>query len=80
MESLPTGARALSLAREGGMIWKEETDYVLKATLPRRVAIADAAGEDIAYFLSDAQGTPLRDFFDPVFEEICASVWKGAEL
>ena len=69
--------RALDLARESGSLWKEGTDYVLRPTLPRRVAIADAAGEDIAYFLMDAQNAPLREYFDPLFKEICAAVWKG---
>jgi chromosome partitioning protein len=66
--------RGLELARESGTIWKENTDYVLRTTLPRRVAIADAAGEDIAY-LSD--GGTLQPLFDPLFEEICTAVWKG---
>jgi cellulose biosynthesis protein BcsQ len=66
--------RGLALAREGGTIWKEETDYVFKTTLPRRVAIADAAGEDVAYL---SEGGSVREFFDPLFEEICTAVWKG---
>jgi hypothetical protein len=69
--------RGLDLARESGLVWKDGTDYVFKTTLPRRVAIADAAGEDIAYFLKDAQNTRLSDFFDPLFEEIWRAVWKG---
>jgi chromosome partitioning protein len=68
--------RALALATESGFIWKENRDYIFKATLPRKVDIANAAGEDIAYFGSDGQG-PLRRFFDPLFEEICTAVWKG---
>jgi chromosome partitioning protein len=66
--------RGLDLARESGSIWKENTDYVFKTTLPRRVAIADAAGEDIAYL---AEGGALKPLFDPLFEEICTAVWKG---
>ena len=69
--------RALSLARDAGYIWKEDIDYVFEAVIPRRVAVADAAGEDIAYFLSDAQNIPIRSYFDPLFKEICAAVWKG---
>jgi len=69
-------ARGLELARESGHVWKEDRDYVFKATLPRRVDIANAAGEDVAYFGSDGEG-PLKRFFDPVFKEICNAVWKG---
>jgi len=69
-------ARGLELAQESGRIWRENTDYVFKATLPRKVDIANAAGEDIAYFGSDGEG-PLKRFFDPLFEEICTAVWKG---
>ncbi|HYN81610.1 MAG TPA: hypothetical protein VES88_08925, partial [Gemmatimonadaceae bacterium] len=69
--------RGLSLARDSGHIWKEDFDYVFKTTVPRRVAIADAAGEDVAYFLKDAQNISLRSYFDPLFKEICTAVWKG---
>jgi chromosome partitioning protein len=72
----PTEVEALERAREGGQKWKEDTDYVFKSTLPRRVDIANAAGGDIAYFGNDTNG-PLSDLFDPLFEEICAAVWKG---
>jgi hypothetical protein len=68
--------RALELARESGGTWKEGADFVFNATLPRRVAIANAAGEDIAYFASDGDG-PLARLFDPLFEEMCAAIWKG---
>jgi cellulose biosynthesis protein BcsQ len=70
--------RGLELAKEGGYAWRPDTDFVFKTTLPRRVDIAGAAGEDIAYFLSDSQGKPLRELFDPLFEEICTSVWRGS--
>jgi chromosome partitioning protein len=62
---------ALQRAREGGYIWEPGKDFVLKQTIPRRSAIADAAGESIAYFGRDAQNTPLAELFDPLFEEIC---------
>lgn len=69
-------ARGLELARESGYIWKPNVDFVFKTTLPRKVDIANAAGEDIAYFGSDGVG-PLKRFFDPLFKEICDAVWKG---
>ena len=77
-QAKPSGRepRGLELAKESGFIWKENTDYVFKATLPRRVDIANAAGEDVAYFGSDGEGS-LKRFFDPLFEEICTAVWKG---
>jgi cellulose biosynthesis protein BcsQ len=69
-------ARGLELARESGYIWKENADYVFKTTLPRKVDIANAAGEDVAYFGSDGDG-PLKRYFEPLFKEICTAVWKG---
>jgi chromosome partitioning protein len=68
--------RALELARESGSIWRDGVDFAFKTTLPRRVDIANAAGEDIAYFGNDNNG-PLAKLFDPLFEEICTAVWKG---
>ena len=64
-----TEKRALDLARDGGTVWRDDTDFVFAATLPRRVDIANAAGEDIAYFGRDTSG-PLKDLFDPLFDEI----------
>ncbi len=74
-QAKPSGreVRGLELARESGYIWKEGVDYVFKTTLPRKVDIANAAGEDVAYFGSDTEG-PLKRFFDPLFKEICTTV------
>jgi cellulose biosynthesis protein BcsQ len=71
-----TEERSLELARDSGSIWKDGADFVFKTTLPRKVDIANAAGEDIAYFRNDGSG-PLARFFDPLFKEICKAVWKG---
>ena len=71
-----TEAEAIERAREGGTIWGEDREYVFTTTLPRRVDIANAAGGDIAYFGNDNDG-PLARLFDPLFEEICAAVWRG---
>jgi hypothetical protein len=62
---------ALERAREGGYIWRPGQDFVMKQTIPRRNAIADAAGGDVAYFGRDADRNPLTDLFDPLFAEIC---------
>jgi cellulose biosynthesis protein BcsQ len=62
-------ARALELAREGGSIWRDGVDYVFPATLPRRVDIANAAGESIAYVSNEA-------LFDPIFDSISRAIWK----
>jgi len=67
---------ALERAREGGMVWGADRDYVFTTTIPRRVDIGNAAGGDIAYFGSDNNG-PLANLFNPLFEEICTAVWKG---
>lgn len=66
---------ALERAREGGEVWRSDFDYVFNTTLPRRVDIANAAGGDIAYFGNDANG-PLKDLFDPLFDEIYNAIWK----
>lgn len=68
-------AQALQLAREGGYLWREGVDFVFEATLPRKVSIANAAGEDVAYFAKDSAGKPLSDLFDPLFKEICAKIF-----
>lgn len=76
LELSATEKEALERAREGAAIWHEDRDYVFRTTIPRRVDIANAAGGDIAYFGKDGNG-PLAKLFDPLFEEICAAVWKG---
>ena len=68
-------ARALEAARDGGAAWQEDVDFVFPTTLPRRVDIANAAGEDIAYFGNNNEG-PLKALFDPLFDEIYNAIWK----
>lgn len=63
--------QSLERAREGGHLWKESEDYILKQTIPRRTAIADAAGVNVAYFDDDGAGNPLKALFDPLFAELC---------
>jgi len=67
--------QALQLAREGGHLWREGHDYVLKATLPRRVAIGGAAGEDVAYCVREKGEFVNRDVFDPLFAEMSAELF-----
>lgn len=67
--------RALELARLGAQQWDPGEDYVFKTTLPRKVAIGNAAGEDVAYFKNDGAGRPLKEIFDPLFEEICRKIF-----
>lgn len=67
--------RALEAARDGGAAWEDGVDFVFSTTLPRRVDIANAAGEDIAYFGSNNEG-PLKTLFDPLFDEIYNAIWK----
>lgn len=57
-----TEIAALERAREGGQIWQQNRDYVFKTTLPRRVNIANAVGDDIAYFGQDSNGQPSKPF------------------
>lgn len=64
---------ALGRAREGGELWEPSKDYVLRQTIPRRTAISDAAGVDVAYFGVDTKG-PLSNLFDPLFAEICENM------
>ena len=72
-----TEVAALERAREGGQIWRQDRDYVFKNNLPRRVSIANAVGDSVAYFGKDSGGQPLANLFNPLFEEICTAVWKG---
>jgi chromosome partitioning protein len=50
--------------------WRDDVDYGL-GTIPRRVTIANAVGDDIAYLLPGSQGDEVRALFDPVFRRIC---------
>jgi chromosome partitioning protein len=64
----------LETAREAGYLWRESTDFILPRTVPRRQAIASAAGEDIAYLLGGVDGTNVRAILDPLFEDICRRI------
>lgn len=66
--------RALDVIRESAKLWRENGDFVLNSTMPRRAAISNAAGEEIPYLLNDGQGRPLRDLFDPIFAEILTRI------
>ncbi|MFO1172284.1 MAG: hypothetical protein U1E49_15115 [Hyphomicrobiaceae bacterium] len=65
--------KALDAIRDGAMNWKADTDFVSPYFLPRRVGIADAAGDDIAY-LGFNNGEPLRALFDPLFADIAERI------
>lgn len=65
---------ALDRAREGGYVWNATKDFVLEQTIPRRSAIADAAGGDIAYFGQDSDRKPLTELFDPLFSQLCENI------
>jgi cellulose biosynthesis protein BcsQ len=65
----------LSQARDAGHVWNKERDYVLGRTVPRRTAIADAAGQEIAYMLSNnPQRTAVRTILDPLFADMAARI------
>jgi chromosome partitioning protein len=64
----------LDRAREGGYMWEEGRDYVCERTIPRRQAIANAAGQEIAYLLPAPDRANVRAIFDPLFEEICTRI------
>ena len=69
--------QALNLAREGGYLWEDGRDFVFKTTLPRRVEIGGAAGEDIAYCVQVNGNYVNRPLFDPLFEEVCAEIFTA---
>jgi chromosome partitioning protein len=64
----------LERAREGGYLWKDGKDYVCERTIPRRQAIANAAGDDIAYLLPPPDKANVRAIFDPLFKDICTRI------
>ncbi len=58
-----------------GQIWRDDVDFRLARTMPRRVAVAQVAGEDFAWLLPAGQGgNDFRSVFRPLVEEICARV------
>ena len=67
--------QARELARQGGYLWREDKDYVFQTTVPRRVDIGNAAGEDVAYCVREGLRYPNRAIFDPLFEEICDEIF-----
>ncbi len=69
----PRESKALTAIRDGAMLWKPEIDFVLENTLPRKVGIGDAAGDDIAY-LGTTNGEPLKDVFDPIFADVAKRI------
>jgi hypothetical protein len=71
----PTEDRGLELIRDGCAAWDDDRDYLFETTIPRRVAIANAAGEDIAYLVKDDKNNPVANLFDPLFKEICNRIW-----
>lgn len=76
-EPSPNERQALELARQGGYLWREDTDFIFSTTVPRKVGIGNAAGEDVAYCVREGAGYPFRDVFDPLFAEICAKIFTG---
>lgn len=74
-ELSPREEQALHLARQGGHVWREDNDYVFRTTIPRRVDIGNAAGEDVAYCVREGPRFPNRQIFDPLFEEICEKIF-----
>jgi hypothetical protein len=66
----PGEQQALELIREACSVWDENRDYVFSTTIPRRVAIGNVAGGDIAYMVED-----VANLFDPLFKEICHRIW-----
>jgi chromosome partitioning protein len=65
---------ALDAARIGAENWKKGEDFVLGTTIPRREAIANAAGEALAYFGRDDKGKLSDRFFDPLFADIAKRI------
>jgi chromosome partitioning protein len=45
VEPSPNERQALGLARQGGYIWREDTDFVFNTTIPRTPALARKLGE-----------------------------------
>lgn len=72
-----TEKQALELARQGGYLWREDKNFAFKTTLPRRVSIGNAAGQDVAYCVREGSKFPNRELFDPLFEEICGEIFTG---
>jgi chromosome partitioning protein len=67
--------RYLEMAAEAGRLWEKTTDFVLPRTIPRRAAVSDAAGEEIAYLLNDAtKRDGIHKVLNPLFEEMCRRI------
>lgn len=64
----------LGFVADSAKAWSTDRTLVLERNIPKRTAIARAAGEGVAYNLSGRDGDDLRVFFDPLFAEILTRI------
>jgi cellulose biosynthesis protein BcsQ len=65
----------LQIARNKAAIWLADTDFVLPRTVPKRTAISDAAGEEVAYIMADRQKRlGVREILDPLFADMTSRI------
>jgi cellulose biosynthesis protein BcsQ len=77
-ELLKNEEKQFGRAQEGATVWSSNPDLVLSRTVPKRAAIATAAGEEIAYILEDnAARLGVREILDPLFADMTARIKLG---
>lgn len=59
---------------DSGQIWKDDADFRLIRTIPRRAAVAQVAGEDFAWLIPGQAGNDFRSIFKPLAEDICVRI------
>ncbi len=66
--------KSMEIVRDSAKLWRDNGDFIVDTTMPRRAAISNSAGDAIPYFQKDAGGRPLRELFDPIFAEILTRI------
>jgi cellulose biosynthesis protein BcsQ len=74
----PNEEKQFGRAQEGAAVWSSNPGLVLPRTVPKRAAIATAAGEEIAYILANNQARlGVREILDPLFADMTARIKLG---
>jgi hypothetical protein len=66
----PAEQRIWDGLESAGHVWRNGRDFRIEATIRRAAAISKAAGEDLAYLSSGADGVIAREVLQPVFQEL----------
>lgn len=64
----------LDLVARSTNVWNADSNAILTRNLPKKAAIAAAAGEAVAYETRGADGNSIRQLFDPLYAELLTRI------